>query len=173
MCFILHNRFCAAVASLAVDAPERHDVAVLRSLTAFFFRLFCVIPRYNIPEQCRLDLTETDIKFAKSLLEKVVPIALAAPNQSSQEQNSTGLTRCCQDYVKRRKEWVDELNIMLKMKKKAEIQARSLLFEHLQAHFWLRSPAHTLLPFHYSLSLLSHRRCHRLASSKFSLFISP
>jgi|LauGreDrversion4_2_1035121.scaffolds.fasta_scaffold1731253_2 hypothetical protein len=27
--------------------------------------------RYNIPEQCRLDLTETDIKFAKSLLEKV------------------------------------------------------------------------------------------------------
>ena len=27
-----------------------------------------------------------------------------------------------QDYVKRRKEWVDELNIMLRMKKKAEIQ---------------------------------------------------
>jgi hypothetical protein len=27
--------------------------------------------RYNIPEQCRLDLTEADIKFAKSLLEKV------------------------------------------------------------------------------------------------------
>ena len=26
--------------------------------------------RYNIPEQCRLDLTEADIKFAKSLLEK-------------------------------------------------------------------------------------------------------
>jgi hypothetical protein len=33
--------------------------------------------------------------------------------------------------VKRRKEWVDELNIMLKMKKKAEIQARLLCFEQL------------------------------------------
>ncbi len=32
--------------------------------------------RYNIPEQCRLDLTETDIKFAKSLLEKVNSSAL-------------------------------------------------------------------------------------------------
>jgi hypothetical protein len=50
-------------------------------------RLFCFIFRYNIPEQCRLDLTEADIKFAKSLLEKVVPVAVSTPDQSSQYQS--------------------------------------------------------------------------------------
>lgn len=68
------------------------------------------LEKYNIPEQCRLDLTEADIKFAKSLLEK--------------------------DYVKRRKEWVDELNIMLRLKKKAEIQALSSFgFQYLSNDF--------------------------------------
>jgi hypothetical protein len=39
--------------------------------------------RYNIPEQCRLDLTEADIKFAKSLLEKA---SLSTPPNQIRKQ---------------------------------------------------------------------------------------
>ena len=82
--------------------------------------------RYNIPEQCRLDLTETDIKFAKSLLEKVNAAALRKWRVCKRSEiGSLDRPAFLQDYVKRRKEWVDELNIMLRLKKKAEIQARA------------------------------------------------
>ncbi len=69
-------------------------------------------------------------------------------NPAQPNPNITHL-HCClmlhrpilQDYVKRRKEWVDELNIMLRMKKKAEIQVchliRHVLFAALSVLFSL------------------------------------
>jgi len=53
--------------------------------------------KYNVPQDCRLDLTEHDVKFASSLLKK--------------------------EYVIKRKAWVKELEKMLEQKEKAEIQA--------------------------------------------------
>ncbi|KAK3000719.1 hypothetical protein RJ639_021640, partial [Escallonia herrerae] len=52
-----------------------------------------------IPEQCRLPMTEQDIKTGKDLLEE--------------------------DFVKKNPGWVEELNLMVKSKQKAEIQALS------------------------------------------------
>ncbi|OMO83996.1 Spo11/DNA topoisomerase VI, subunit A [Corchorus olitorius] len=57
------------------------------------------LDKYEIPEQCRLRMTEHDIKAAKDLLEE--------------------------DFVKKNPVWVDELNLMLKTKQNAEIQALS------------------------------------------------
>ena len=55
--------------------------------------------RYNIPKQCRLEMTETDIRTGKELLEE--------------------------DFIKKNQDWVKELKIMLQRKEKAEIQALS------------------------------------------------
>ncbi|KAJ1467645.1 Spo11/DNA topoisomerase VI subunit A [Baffinella frigidus] len=55
------------------------------------------LDKYNVPDDCRLDLTPHDIAFAESLREK--------------------------PYIQKRKEWVKELDKMLAMKVKAEIQA--------------------------------------------------
>jgi len=57
------------------------------------------LDKYHIPEQCRLPMTEQDIKTGKDLLEE--------------------------DFVKKNPGWVDELNLMVKTKHKAEIQALS------------------------------------------------
>ncbi|OMO83995.1 Spo11/DNA topoisomerase VI, subunit A [Corchorus olitorius] len=57
------------------------------------------LDKYEISEQCRLRMTEHDIKVAKDLLEE--------------------------DFIKKNPAWVDELNLMLKTKQKAEIQALS------------------------------------------------
>ncbi|GFQ03877.1 DNA topoisomerase 6 subunit a [Phtheirospermum japonicum] len=57
------------------------------------------LDKYNIPEQCRLPMTEGDIKTGRDLLEE--------------------------DFVKKNPGWVEELNIMVKSKQKAEIQALS------------------------------------------------
>ncbi|XP_068644135.1 DNA topoisomerase 6 subunit A [Aristolochia californica] len=57
------------------------------------------LDKYGIPEQCRLQMTEQDVKTGKDLLEE--------------------------DFVKKNKGWVDELGIMVKTKQKAEIQALS------------------------------------------------
>jgi len=57
------------------------------------------LEKYNIPEQCRLDMTAKDIQTGNALLEE--------------------------DFIKSRPEWGKELRIMLKTKKKAEIQALS------------------------------------------------
>lgn len=54
---------------------------------------------YNIPEQCRLPLTEHDIKTGKELLEE--------------------------DFIKKNPDWHRELEMMVKNKEKAEIQALS------------------------------------------------
>ena len=57
------------------------------------------LDKYSIPEQCRLPMTEQDIKTGKDLLEE--------------------------DFVKKNPGWVEELNLMVKTKQKAEIQALS------------------------------------------------
>ncbi|KMS97001.1 hypothetical protein BVRB_7g179500 [Beta vulgaris subsp. vulgaris] len=57
------------------------------------------LDKYKIPEQCRLPMTETDIKTGKDLLEE--------------------------DFVKKNPGWVQELELMVKTKQKAEIQALS------------------------------------------------
>mmetsp|Transcript_1233 Transcript_1233/g.3804 ORF Transcript_1233/g.3804 Transcript_1233/m.3804 type:complete len:416 (+) Transcript_1233:53-1300(+) len=57
------------------------------------------LDKYNIPEQCRLPMTEHDIKTGKELLEE--------------------------DFIKKNKVWVSELELLVKRKEKAEIQALS------------------------------------------------
>lgn len=57
------------------------------------------LDKYKIPEQCRLPMTEQDIKTGKDMLEE--------------------------DFVKKNPGWVEELNLMVKTKQKAEIQALS------------------------------------------------
>ena len=55
--------------------------------------------KYALPDQCRLDMTENDIKTGKELLKE--------------------------DFITKNKEWLKELQIMMEMKVKAEIQALS------------------------------------------------
>ncbi|GFH52110.1 topoisomerase [Chaetoceros tenuissimus] len=55
--------------------------------------------KYALPDQCRLDMTENDIKTGKELLKE--------------------------DFITKNKEWMKELQIMVDTKKKAEIQALS------------------------------------------------
>eukprot|EP00736_Rhodelphis_marinus_P000401 Rmarinus@m.10369 len=57
------------------------------------------LQKYKIPEQCRLKMTDADVKMGKELVES--------------------------PFVKKNPRWVDELNLMLKTKEKAEIQALS------------------------------------------------
>ncbi|KAK9832167.1 hypothetical protein WJX74_001279 [Apatococcus lobatus] len=57
------------------------------------------LDRFNIPEQCRLPMTDEDIKTGKKLMEE--------------------------DFIMANPEWVKELEIMTKTKVKAEIQALS------------------------------------------------
>jgi meiotic recombination protein SPO11 len=55
--------------------------------------------RYQLPDQCRLDMTPNDIKTGKELLQE--------------------------DFIKKNPKWMKELQIMVTSKKKAEIQALS------------------------------------------------
>ena len=65
---------------------------------------------YDIPEQCRLKMTDSDIKMGKALLEE--------------------------SFVKQNPEWVKELQLMLKRKEKAEIQALSSFgFQYLSKEY--------------------------------------
>lgn len=57
------------------------------------------LEKFDLPDQCRLDMTENDIKTGKELLKE--------------------------DFIRKNKEWTKELEIMVKTKKKAEIQALS------------------------------------------------
>ncbi|KAK4281435.1 hypothetical protein QN277_012929 [Acacia crassicarpa] len=57
------------------------------------------LDKYKIPDQCRLPMTDQDIKTGKDLLEE--------------------------DFVKKNPGWVEELTLMVKTKQKAEIQALS------------------------------------------------
>jgi len=57
------------------------------------------LDKYDLPEQCRLDMTENDIKTGKELL--------------------------AEGFIQKNPKWMKELEIMVKTKKKAEIQALS------------------------------------------------
>eukprot|EP00954_Amorphochlora_amoebiformis_P021007 1343477-Amorphochlora_amoeboformis.AAC.1 len=57
------------------------------------------LDKYGIPEQCRLKMTEHDIKTGKQLLNE--------------------------EFIKKNPEWHAELELMVKSKEKAEIQALS------------------------------------------------
>lgn len=57
------------------------------------------LDKYRIPDQCRLPMTEQDVKTGKDLLEE--------------------------EFVKKNPKWVEELSLMVKSKQKAEIQALS------------------------------------------------
>jgi meiotic recombination protein SPO11 len=55
--------------------------------------------KYDLPEQCRLDMTDNDIKTGKELM--------------------------TEEFIQKNPKWMKELEIMVKTKKKAEIQALS------------------------------------------------
>ena len=55
--------------------------------------------KYDLPDQCRLDMTENDIKTGKEMMKE--------------------------DFIMKNPKWMKELEIMVKTKKKAEIQALS------------------------------------------------
>ena len=55
------------------------------------------LDRYNIPAQCRLQMSDHDIKTGKELLEE--------------------------EFIKKNPEWLKELESMVRSKEKAEIQA--------------------------------------------------
>lgn len=57
------------------------------------------LDKYDLPDQCRLDMTDNDIKTGKELLKE--------------------------DFIVKNPRWTEELQIMVKTKKKAEIQALS------------------------------------------------
>eukprot|EP00475_Leptophrys_vorax_P037709 TRINITY_DN6536_c0_g1_i2.p1 TRINITY_DN6536_c0_g1~~TRINITY_DN6536_c0_g1_i2.p1 ORF type:complete len:246 (-),score=60.90 TRINITY_DN6536_c0_g1_i2:66-803(-) len=57
------------------------------------------LDKYQIPEQCRLPMTEHDLKTGKELLNE--------------------------EFIKKNSEWMTELELMVQTKKKAEIQALS------------------------------------------------
>lgn len=57
------------------------------------------LDKYDLPDQCRLDMTENDIKTGKELMKE--------------------------DFILKNPKWMKELSIMVKTKKKAEIQALS------------------------------------------------
>uniref|UniRef100_A0A7S4HJY7 DNA topoisomerase (ATP-hydrolyzing) n=1 Tax=Odontella aurita TaxID=265563 RepID=A0A7S4HJY7_9STRA len=57
------------------------------------------LDKYDLPEQCRLDMTENDIKTGKELLKE--------------------------EFIMKNPKWMKELQLMVKTKKKAEIQALS------------------------------------------------
>mmetsp|Transcript_7129 Transcript_7129/g.9308 ORF Transcript_7129/g.9308 Transcript_7129/m.9308 type:complete len:543 (-) Transcript_7129:27-1655(-) len=68
------------------------------------------LDKYKLPEQCRLDMTEHDMKTGKELLNE--------------------------DFIKKNPAWYKELELMLKMKKKAEIQALSAFgFQYITHHY--------------------------------------
>lgn len=69
------------------------------------------LDRFNIPEQCRLPMTEEDIKTGRRLLEE--------------------------DFIKANPEWVAELELMLKTRTKAEIQALSSFGFQYLSHVYL------------------------------------
>lgn len=61
------------------------------------------LDRYNLPQQCRLDMTEHDKKMGEELLRE--------------------------PFIQKNPAWVRELEIMMKSEQKAEIQVRmSLLY---------------------------------------------
>lgn len=72
--------------------------------------------KYGIPERCRLPMTEHDIKTGKELLQE--------------------------DFIKKNRAWYEELELMVKNKEKAEIQALSSFgFQYLTEEYLPRKLA--------------------------------
>jgi meiotic recombination protein SPO11 len=66
--------------------------------------------KYDLPDQCRLDMTENDIKTGKELM--------------------------TEDFIQKNPKWMKELEIMVKTKKQAEIQALSSFgFQHITEEY--------------------------------------
>jgi DNA topoisomerase VI subunit A len=73
--------------------------------------------KYKIPEKCLLSLTKNDIKIGETLLKE--------------------------DFIKSKSKWVEELQLMLKLKKKAKIQALSSFgFQYLTEKYLPRKLLH-------------------------------
>ena len=75
-----------------------------RSLTTRDIKWLGIRPtdfaKYNIPEECLIPMTEKDMETGKKMLEE--------------------------DFIKQNEDWCKEIKMMLKLKKKAEIQALSV-----------------------------------------------
>jgi len=90
----IHSVYMRGSKRLSYESPflATPDIKLLGVLTRD-------LDKYNVPDDCRLDMNKTDIKRTKDLLKE--------------------------DFVKKNKEWKKDLELALKIKKKAEIQALS------------------------------------------------
>ncbi|GKB78032.1 DNA topoisomerase 6 subunit A [Tanacetum coccineum] len=69
------------------------------------------LDKYEIPEECRLPMTNEDLKAGRDLLKE--------------------------DFVKKNAAWVEELNLMEKMKQKVELQAFGTFHYNYLTEFYL------------------------------------
>lgn len=68
------------------------------------------LDKYDLPDQCRLDMTENDIKTGKEMMKE--------------------------DFIQKNPAWMQELEEMVRTKKKAEIQALSSFgFQYITEHY--------------------------------------
>lgn len=94
------------------------------------------LDRFSIPQQCRLPMTEEDVKTGRKLVSTNIKVPLEL-NQCYYEKKPTHITTIYwglsivsslqleEDFVKSNPEWIKELEIMVTTKVKAEIQALS------------------------------------------------
>lgn len=71
------------------------------------------LDRFNIPEQCRLPMTE---KASRTVL------LTARASEATTKDIETGRLLLQEDFVKANPAWVEELELMLRSKEKAEIR---------------------------------------------------
>ncbi|MFO7796529.1 MAG: hypothetical protein ACQERB_01355 [Promethearchaeati archaeon] len=90
----IHSVYMRGSKRLSYESPflATPDIKLLGVLTRD-------LDKYNVPDDCRLDMNKTDIKRTQDLLKE--------------------------DFVKKNKAWKTDLELALKIKKKAEIQALS------------------------------------------------
>jgi len=90
----IHSVYMRGSKRLSYESPflATPDIKLLGVLTRD-------LDKYNVPDDCRLDMNKTDIKRTQDLLKE--------------------------DFVKKNKAWKTDLELALKLKKKAEIQALS------------------------------------------------
>jgi len=90
----IHSVYMRGSKRLSYESPflATPDIKLLGVLTRD-------LDKYNVPDDCRLEMNKTDIKRTKELLKE--------------------------DFVKKNKKWQEDLDLALKLKKKAEIQALS------------------------------------------------
>jgi meiotic recombination protein SPO11 len=79
------------------------------------------LDRFNIPEQCRLPMTE---KASRTVL------LTACASEATTKDIETGRLLLQEDFVKANPAWVEELELMLRSKEKAEIRAWPIQLDH-------------------------------------------